>query len=118
MPSEHQEQVKFFDWVRVMQNVDIRFFNIMATPNQAKRSWANGKHMKQEGLSAGFPDISILVPRAKTAGFFIEMKVGKNKMTLNQEIWKQRLESQHYKHELCYSADEAIDKTKKYLGIK
>lgn len=113
--SEHSEQVAFFDWVKWQANADPRFLNILAIPNAAKRSWLTGKAMKQEGLSAGFPDIAILIPTRSFAGAFLELKVGKNRPTQDQRVWLQRLRRQGYAAAVLWGADAAIDWTVQYL---
>ena len=45
------------------------------------------------------------------------MKVGRNKCTDNQKKWIRALMEQGYEVKVCYSAEEAIQIIKRYLGI-
>jgi hypothetical protein len=49
-------------------------------------------------------------------GLWIEMKVGKNKPTQEQEWWFEKLQENGYRVKVCYSAGEAIDEILDYLS--
>jgi hypothetical protein len=117
-PSEHQEQVAFFQYAKLKALQDKRYENVMAVPNAGKRSVVHGGRMKAEGLSAGFPDIFCFVPNKEYHGLAMEMKVGKNKPTVKQLEWLKRLEAQGYATFIVYSATEAIKVLEDYLPEK
>jgi hypothetical protein len=113
--SEHDEQVAFFDWVQIQRNSDERYYNIVSTPNEGKRTEYYGKYLKDQGMSSGFPDISVLVPTLRGPAMFIEMKVRPNKVTENQAGWLDRLSRWGYQCYVCWSSDEAINVTTEWM---
>jgi hypothetical protein len=121
--SEHDEQVAYFQWVRLMANSDARYFNIFAIPNGAylgsdKTSRAiTMSRLKAEGFEPGVPDIFIAwcSTRLLNNGMFIEMKVKPNKPTNIQEKWHRRLERAGYAVKTCYGFDEAKKETEEYM---
>jgi len=115
-PTEDGELIKFFDYVRIKSNQDSRYKNIIHIPNEGKRSWSYGRKMKAMGLSAGFPDIAVLIPTDVHHGLFMEMKIFPNKVTENQEGWLRRLLEMDYCVAVPYSGDEAITILEWYMA--
>ena len=121
--SEHSEQQAVFEWAALMEGQHPELALLFAIPNAGKRSYGAAKWMKAEGLRAGIPDIFLAHPVTDYStdydicGLFIEMKIGKNKPTAEQEWWIEALNEEGYRAEVCYSADEAIRTIKDYLGI-
>ena len=111
-PYEWQDQITVISYCQIN--------NILCnhTPNEGKRSYAEGNKLKRMGLSKGFPDISILEPRGEFHGLYIEMKRKGNKASEEQIKWLMELKSRGYATTLCYSADEAIEKIKRYMSLK
>jgi hypothetical protein len=112
LPYEWQDQVT------VIQYCTLNNILCNHTPNEGKRSFAEGRKLKQMGLSKGFPDISILEPRGGFHGLYIEMKRKGNKASEEQIKWLMELKSRGYATTLCYSADDAIEKIKRYMNLK
>ena len=112
LPYEWQEQVAVIQYC-VLHNILCNH-----TANEGKRSLAEGRKLKDMGLSPGFPDISILEPRGKYHGFYIEMKRKGNKASEEQITWLMELRARGYATALCYSAQEAIDKIQKYMTLR
>ena len=79
---------------------------LFSIPNGGKRGKATAAILSREGVQKGVPDLFLAVPRAPFNGLFIEMKWGKNKPSLEQVAMIERLKSQGYACELCYSFDE------------
>jgi len=113
--NEHAEQSTFFDWIALNRKQIPALWNCYAVPNAAKRSYALANYMRKEGLATGYPDINLDFPSHGYHGLRIEMKVNKNEATLNQKDWHRRLLDAGYQVFLCYSAEEAIQKTLEYL---
>ena len=107
--TEASEQIAVIDWC------DTMCIPVVHIPNEGKRSVAYGAQLKRMGMRKGFPDIFIPVARAGFHGLFIELKWGKNKITEDQEAWLRLLAKQDYACTVVYSADEAIQKIKRYL---
>ena len=73
--------------------------------------------MKAEGLKRGVPDLFNPVSRQGYHGFYIEMKFGDNKPTIDQREWMVALIEQGYRVDLCYGSDEAIDALCNYMNV-
>lgn len=145
--SEHDEQVAFFDWVRLNRehapNPKVR--NAMrlcySIPNGAHMSKAQAGKMKAEGMTKGILDINLdwpavlyqdenhnwhnyeidlekLINEKKFHGLRIEMKFSKNKLTPEQKEKKVLLEEVGFKVAVCYSAAEAVKAVFEYLPFE
>ena len=112
LPYEWEEQIT------VIQYCQLNNILCNHTPNEGKRSYSEGRKLKEMGLSKGFPDISILEPMGKYHGLYIEMKRKGNKLTEDQIKWLMELRARGYATALCYSASEAIDKIEKYMSLR
>lgn len=115
-PTEHEEQCAFFDWVRIKRNSDRRFNCIFAIPNAGKRSYRMGRHMVEEGLEAGAPDVMVGIPHGGWPGLFIEFKRAPNKLTPEQDRMLTELSDNGYKTAVCWCAKEAMDTVLDYIG--
>lgn len=82
--SEHVEQVKFVNWLKS------RGIRYAATPNGGKRHLGTARKLKAEGVTAGFPDITIFpFPNAPCQPvLYIEMKREKGgRVSEAQQDW-------------------------------
>lgn len=87
-------------------------------PNEGKRSAAYGARLKAEGLRPGVPDICLPVARGKHHGMYVEMKVDKNKVTPEQDMYMVGLAKQGYYVAVCYGWQQASQMITKYLEGK
>lgn len=102
--SEHDEQVKLFQ----LAQEHGQLANMFAIPNGGLRSKATAGKLKAEGVRSGVPDIFLPLPSRGYHGCFLEMKVGYNKPTENQEQWMEALTAAGYYCIVCWSAEEAL----------
>ncbi|WP_065842890.1 VRR-NUC domain-containing protein [Campylobacter fetus] len=104
IPKEKEEQMVVVDWLRIKR---IRHFHVA---NERIASVAYKKELKALGVSAGVPDLVILLP---TKILFIEMKRAKkqlSKVSVEQKEWIEALNLYVYiKAKVCYGSGEAID---------
>lgn len=114
--SEHDEQVAFFDYVRLKAKDDKRYAAVFAVPNGGHRHKTVAGKLKAEGVEAGVPDLFVAVPTAKYPGLFIEMKYGRNKLSDNQKGWIALLSNMGYVCSICWSAEDAIEVLEMYLS--
>lgn len=112
--GEAIEQCKLFSICRYIPECRYLFH----IPNGGSRNPIEAKNLKRQGVKAGVPDLFLPLPTAKYHGLFIEMKYGKNKPTPSQKEWIEYLSSVGYLTVVCYSAEEAVDLIKKYIGGK
>lgn len=101
--------------VAVARLLDASGLDWFHTPNEAKRSIGLGVKLKRAGLKSGIPDVVIITPtKLGHVGLCIELKVGKNKMTNNQYLWKDKLLNSGWAYFLAYGMDEVESILKKY----
>lgn len=117
--SEHGEQAALFCWAadNVVQYPQLKY--LFAVPNGFCGDSGQKAKMKAEGLRTGVPDVFLPSSGggkdAWYAGCFIEMKVGKNKPSAEQEDWINYLTKAGYYCKVCYSWIEAKDTLIAYL---
>jgi hypothetical protein len=120
---EHEAQASVIRWARSMELVEPRLRLLFAIPNAAKRSPGLAAIMKAEGLRAGVPDLClpcsvVSVDGAMHHGLFVEMKIRPNRVSKEQAEWIEALRAECYRVEICWSALEAVNVIKSYLGIR
>jgi hypothetical protein len=78
-----------------------------------KRNEITGALLKAKGLQSGWADYQFISLNNNIAEIvFIEFKYGKNKQSLNQEVFATRIinsKCSNIKYFVCYSAEEAIN---------
>lgn len=114
--SEDEEQQMVIEWASYMS---IRYPELQLlyhVPNGGSRNRVEASKLKRMGVKAGVPDLVLPVPRGGYAGLYIELKVGKNKPTENQERWLERLMQQGYRTKVCYGSVEAERELEWYLS--
>lgn len=109
--SEHEIQVSCVNYFRMKYPK----FLIWAIPNGGDRNVVVGKKLKDEGALSGVPDLHVPVAMKGFHGLYIEMKAGKNKPTDKQLNIMDKLRSEGYKCEVCYTLDEFIKVVDNYL---
>lgn len=105
--SEHTEQVALFQWAAVFTYKYSVLGKLFAIPNGGQRHKAVAAKLKAEGVKAGVPDICLPVARGGYHALYIELKVGKNKPTKDQERWLQGLNNEGNKAVWCTGWDAA-----------
>lgn len=119
LPTEHQEQKTFFAWClrhcEEYEDLD----SIYAIPNGGNRDAITGKHLKEEGLRAGIPDMFLPVARKGLHGLYVEMKTRKGgKISDKQAHWLKRLKRQGYQTTVCEGFGEARKTIMRYYDEK
>jgi len=89
---------------------------VFAIPNGGSRHPVEAANLKQEGVTAGIPDLCMAIPSGNHAGFFMELKTGKNKLTPPQYKKINLLRNIGYYTCICYTLDEAIEHIIRYLS--
>ncbi len=116
LPSEHQIQSCFFDWVRLSTKAHPELRLCIAIPNAAKRSPGLAAWLRREGLTAGVPDVLLLVPRGIWCGLAIEFKRPGGKISPAQSFMIDDMRGEGWKVAVMHSTEEAITIVKEYLG--
>lgn len=89
---------------------------IFAVPNGGKRNLKEAARMKRQGVTAGVPDLCIPEPTNEYHGLWVELKVGKNKLTGKQSEMIQKLSKRKYATIVCYSLNDFIHNVKFYFS--
>jgi hypothetical protein len=117
-PSEYQEQCALFDWVDAHTQLYPRLHMMFATLNGLRLPIGLAVKAKRQGNRKGVPDVFLMCPSRGYSALVFEMKVKPNKLTDQQKEWMEHAHCNGYYTSVCYSADEAIELVKWYLGIK
>ena len=116
--TEHTEQVSLFNWAKRKESRHPQLALMFAIPNGGKRHVVVAHKLKMSGAKAGIPDIFLPVPHGEKHGLWIELKVGKNKPTKEQNMWLSNLAGEGFATAVCYGFDEAKDTIVDYLGLE
>lgn len=113
--SEHSQQVALFAWtaLNVGKYPMLKFMH--AIPNGGLRDVRTASALKAEGVKAGVLDIFLPWPTQEWSGLYIEMKWGKNKVTVEQQEFINFV-GKYYDFEVCYSWTDARNKIITYLS--
>jgi hypothetical protein len=114
-PSEHDEQAAIFEWAQyqIGRCPDLEF--MFAVPNWRPKE-SQRIYLAAEGVKPGVPDIVLPAARGGFFGLYIEMKVGKNKPTKDQEAYIIGLKGRGYLALVCWGFDEAKQVIEDYLS--
>lgn len=114
--TEAQEQRFLFQWAGLAEQKYPELKLLHHVPNGGKRDAKTAANLKREGVKAGVPDIVLPVARGKFHGLYIELKVGKNKTSLRQNVWIENLREQGYFVKVCYGWINAREVIERYLS--
>jgi hypothetical protein len=84
-------------------------------PNGGKRDPVEAKHMKQQGVKRGVPDLCLPVSRQGYHGLYIEMKTPAGRASEEQRWWQRKLVDQGYRAEICHGWQAAVHLLQEYL---
>ncbi len=125
--SEHDEQTRIVNWARGLAPVYPELGLLFAVPNGAKlpfnrdrrgrRYSPQANKLKAEGLRSGVPDLCLPVARQGYHGMFLELKIGENRPSKEQEDYLDALAEQGYYAVVCWGAEQAIEEILAYLGL-
>jgi len=115
--TEHDEQVKLFQWAKLQSSKHPHLSMMFAIPNGGQRNIVTATKLKAEGVKSGVPDIFLAFPSQGFHGLFIEMKSSKGRLSENQVEWKDKLLANEYDWRVCYSFSEAQKEIMEYLDI-
>lgn len=116
--SEAQEQRTLFQWAALLYQKYPELQWMFHIPNGGSRDVIEAKHLKDQGVKSGVPDIFLPVPRGKFNGMFIEMKFGRGKTSENQDTWIAQLNDFGYRAVVCHGFEEAKKDIEDYMEGK
>ena len=86
-------------------------------PNGGSRDAIEGKHLKQQGVKRGVPDMCLPVPRGAYHGLYIELKTEKGRAAQEQKWWGEQLLKNGYMWEICHGWESAVRTLEWYLSL-
>lgn len=85
-------------------------------PNGGSRDVIEARHLKQQGVKAGTPDLHLPVARGKYHSLYIEMKSEKGKTTAYQDWWIDALNRAGNCARVCHGWEEAVNVLEWYMN--
>ena len=116
--SEHQVQVQLFEWAQLQAGKYPELELLNGSLNGVRLRIGQAVKAKRGGMKRGYPDIFLPIRRGQYSGLFIELKIDRNKPSLEQRDWISALRGQGYKAEVCWGFDEAKDMILNYVAGK
>lgn len=123
---EHHEQAVLVSWFKNDAHIDLAPL-LVNIPNGARRTRWEAVRAKQEGLTAGAPDLFLFVARGKWHGLAIEMKwqteewhggkahTERSYQSKDQRKWQASAEAQGYRYEVVRTAEDGKRLIEDYL---
>jgi len=116
IPTEAQEQTTFFQWAKLMEKKWPELQLLHAIPNGGSRNPIEARHLKEQGVKAGIPDIFLPCARGGWHGLYIEMKRRKGgRVSIEQKKMIIALRDQGYCIEVCEDWEKARDVITEYM---
>lgn len=117
VPTEAQEQTTLFQWAALMIHRWPELRLLHAIPNGGSRNPIEARHLKEQGVKAGIPDIFLPCARGEWHGIYIEMKRRKGgRVSDEQREMIRLLIEQGYKAVVCYGWEEAKNVIVEYMN--
>ena len=116
IPTEAQEQAALMQWLAYaeMYHPELRLLHHI--PNGGGRNPIEAKHLKEQGVKAGIPDLFLPCARGGFHGLYIEMKRRKGgRVSIEQKKMILALRGQDYCVEVCQGWEEARDIITAYM---
>lgn len=116
-PTEAEEQTALFRWAAYNRvkypELDLMFH----IPNGGSRNPIEARHLKEQGVKPGVPDICLPVPNIKHTALYIELKRRKGgRVSEDQRGWIAALNRVGCRAVVCHGWDEAREEIERYLG--
>lgn len=116
IPTEAQEQTTLFQWAGMMAGKWPELRLLHAIPNGGGRNPIEARHLKEQGVKAGVPDIFLPCARGGWHGLYIEMKRRKGgRVSIEQKKMILALMEQGYCVEICNGWEEARNVITAYM---
>ena len=119
IPTEAQEQTTLFQWAKLMEKKWPELQLLHAIPNGGSRNPIEARHLKEQGVKAGIPDIFLPCPKNVFHGLYIEMKRKKGgRLSEAQREMIDNLRCCGYRVEVCEGWEKARDVITEYMNEK
>ena len=116
MATEAQEQVALFEWAERSRGKHPELAMLYHIPNGGSRNPIEARHLREQGVRAGVPDICLPVPNLRYTALYIELKRTKGgRLSDAQAGWLTALQRQGYRATVCAGWEAARDTILEYL---
>lgn len=115
--SEDDLQISCFQWIELMRPAHPILEWIIHVPNGGKRPRGAAGKLKAMGVKPGVLDVLLPLPFNGWAGLAIEMKVGRNKTTEQQDDWLQVFEASGYYTAVCHTLEDFMSHVNRFLAV-
>ena len=88
-----------------------------ALPHPQRRDAIEGRHLKQQGVKRGVPDLCLPVARGTYHALYIELKTDTGRATAEQKWWGERLNGQGNMWQVCHGWEAAVTALEWYLSL-
>ena len=116
--TEAQHQINIIRWSEIVRDVYPELKLLYHIPNGGGRDAIEGKHLKEQGVKPGVPDLCLPVPRGAYDALYIELKAEKGKPSPEQEWWICQLQLEGNYAVVCYGWRSAIKIIEWYLKLE
>jgi len=113
LQPEQMEHINIVNWFNYQYPRLADDFHHFA--NERRCSIQSGRTLKRMGVKKGVPDFFLAFPIDEYAGLWLELKVGKNKLTVEQEAFLNLKTQRGYMCAACWGFDASIEVIKAYL---
>lgn len=114
--SEDELQISCFEWIELMRPAHPILEWVIHVPNGGKRPRGAAGKLKAMGVKPGVLDVLLPLPYNGWSGLAIEMKVGKNTTTEQQDDWLQVMGASGYYTAVCYTLEDFMAHVNRFLG--
>lgn len=117
--SEAQHQANVFKWSR-QPSIHAKWPELALLhhiPNGGRRDAVEARHLKEQGVKPGVPDLCLPVARGRYHGLYIEMKTEKGHTSGAQDWWIEHLAAQGNFVEVCHGWESAVRVLEWYLSL-
>ena len=116
VPTEAQEQKALFEWADRAKGRYPALRWLFHIPNGGSRNLIEARHLKEQGVKAGVPDIFLPCPNPIHMGLFIELKRRKGgRISEEQSRWIAELNKAGYRAVVAYGFEDAKQIILNYL---
>ena len=116
VPSEADEQKALFEWAEWAKGKYPALALLHHIPNGGSRNLVEARHLKEQGVRAGVPDICLPVPNPFHSALYIELKRRKGgRVSDDQRGWIAALNRVGNLAVVCKGWEEARDVILEYL---
>lgn len=114
--SEDDLQIACFEWIELMRPAHPILEWVIHVPNGGKRPRGAAGKLKAMGVKPGVLDVLLPLPYNGWSGLAIEMKVGANKTTEQQDDWLDVFHASGYYTAVCYRVEDFMAHVNRFLG--